>query len=70
MMPITVTIGKDVLYTELLDWLKNINPGEYVYIWPSHEVTFFYDEDAIAFMFKFNGQRKYTKVELLIKDAE
>jgi hypothetical protein len=68
-MPITVTFGNDVLYSKLMDWLTRLEKDTYVYIFPFREVTFFYKEDAVAFMFAFNGQQKFTKIELMIKAA-
>lgn len=66
-MPITITFPDDILYSLLMEWLKRLEDKSYVYIFPFREVTFFSEEDAIAFMFAFDGKRRITKVEQMIK---
>ena len=67
-MPITISF-ENPGYSIFLDWLRRLDEHSYVYIWPTMEVTFFNEEDAIAFMFAFDGRRKITKIEQMIKYA-
>lgn len=66
MIPISVIPQAGTLHKDIQEWLKDLPDGDYAYIWPSFRVTFWYDEDATAFIMKFGGHRNISRTEQIL----
>lgn len=66
MIPISVIPHAGTSHSDIQEWLKNLEVGDYVYLWPSFRVTFWYDEDATAFMVKFGGKKNISKTDQIL----
>jgi hypothetical protein len=66
MIPISVIPQTGTLHRDIQEWLKDLPDGDYVYLWPSFRVTFWYDEDATAFIIKFGGKKNISRTEQIL----